>query len=305
MSRTLIENHNNSVLTLPTPYGHFLPPGAGVVVADSEATVIANLGGIENVIRGGLLIRAADSGSAVSGGSAPSGRQNGVIPSARLPFSATPADGDTITIGGKTFTFKTTLVAATTTTQVHRTPVGAVTAAGCLANLLAAINGTSSAEYVENTTPFAAKVKADAPTATSLRIRKADARGGNLVAGIATSTALAASITAGGSWSNANLTETGKDPLQREYSDFAVTLTQAMVTADKVYAELPFALGDQGFVQWKAYDANHAPLNIEIQNTLAWSSDADANTTSLILTLDTSYTVGLGVGCFVVFRVFQ
>jgi len=161
----------------------------------------------------------------------------GIIPSARMAFSANPTAADTITIGGKTFTFKSSLVAATTTTQVKILGSAALT----LAALLDAINGVTNANVVLDTTPFTASIVADAVTATVLRIRKASAQGGTAIAGTVSSTALACSITAGASaWSAANLNVSGKAATDSKMSVGAVTITAAMVTNASFQIELPF-----------------------------------------------------------------
>lgn len=153
----------------------------------------------------------------------------GVIPAARVAFSVNPANNDTITIGGSSFTFKTTLIAATTTTQVKILGSAALT----LAALLDAINGVTNANVVANTTPFAALVVADAVTATVLRLRKATAMGGAPVAGTVPSITLAASVTGGAAaWSAANLNVSGRYP--------KVTITAAMITNGSFQIEMDY-----------------------------------------------------------------
>lgn len=153
--------------------------------------------------------------------------RRGVVPAARLAFSANPANNDTITIGTSTFTFKTSLGAATTTTQVKR----GNNAAATLASLLNAINGVTDATVVPNTTPFTASVVADAVTATVLRLRKALSQGGAAVAGTVSTTALAASITGGASaWSCANLNASG--------GVSQVTITSGMISNGSFNIEL-------------------------------------------------------------------
>lgn len=49
MARTMIRNLNVTPVTIPLPYAGVLKQGSGCVVSDSEATVIANLGGQEAV----------------------------------------------------------------------------------------------------------------------------------------------------------------------------------------------------------------------------------------------------------------
>lgn len=162
--------------------------------------------------------------------------QRGVIPSARCAFSANPANNDTLTIGGKTFTFKTTLIAATTTTQVKR----GASAAATLATLLNAINGVTDSNVVLDTTPFTASVVADAVSATVLRLRLASQQGGTAIAGVASSTALAASITAGATaWSVANLSASGKASVGGA-SVSQTAVTAAMLTNLSFQLELPF-----------------------------------------------------------------
>lgn len=167
----------------------------------------------------------------------------GTVPSARLIMSSQPTNADTIGIGGKTFTFVTSLGAAGATVQVK---IGA-SAAATLASLVKAINGTvAAAEWVEATTPFAVAVLADA-VSTSLRIRLATARGGSALAGVAPSVALAEAITAAADiWTNANLNESGKSPADCNEACGTVAITAQMVTAltagASVFIELPFTL---------------------------------------------------------------
>lgn len=164
-------------------------------------------------------------------------RGEGVIPSARCAFSANPSDADTLGIGTHTFTFKTTLAAAGATTQVKILGSAALT----LAALLDAINGVTNANVVQATTPFSASIVADAVSATVLRIRKADEQGGTAIAGTVSSTALAASITAGASaWSAADLNVTGKSASDAKASFFQFAVTAAMVTNGSFQVELPF-----------------------------------------------------------------
>lgn len=162
---------------------------------------------------------------------------SGIIPSARLIFSAQPTDADTIGIGGKTFTFKTTLGAAGSTVQVE---IGS-TAADTLASLVKAVNGDEDDDWVEATTAFAVAVVADAVESNgALRLRNADERGGTAVAGTA-SVALAEAITdAADIWNCANLSVSGKEASDYQCSAGVVAITAAMVTAGSFYIELPF-----------------------------------------------------------------
>lgn len=155
---------------------------------------------------------------------------SGVIPAARVAFSANPANNDTIAIGGTTFKFVTALGSAAAQVQVL---IGA-SAAATLASLLSAINNvTSDVTWVQATSPFALLVVADAVTATVLRLRKATAQGGAAVAGTVASTALTASVTGGASaWSVANLNASGRFP--------KVVITAAMITNGSFQAELDY-----------------------------------------------------------------
>lgn len=169
--------------------------------------------------------------------------QSGVVPAARLAFATDASNNDTITIGGHVFKFLTTLVAANTFTQVKR----GTSAAQTLADLVKAINGTSSTNVVQATTPFSKTIVADA-VGTSLRIRWADARGGNPKAAVSDSIALAEALTpAGDIWNCANLNVSGKAPASQScLASFAVTA--AMVTNGSFQLELPFTPTE--FVVW-------------------------------------------------------
>jgi hypothetical protein len=165
-------------------------------------------------------------------------QQRGVIPSARMAFSAAPGNTDPFAIGTATFQFLTTLIAATTYTQIKRLATPALT----LAATLDAINGVSNANVVPGSTLSGLPaIVADAVSATVLRIRKADAIGGNAIAGTVTSTALSCTITAGASaWSVANLNASGKAESDCQISTGQVAITAAMVTNASFQVELPF-----------------------------------------------------------------
>lgn len=164
----------------------------------------------------------------------------GVIPSSRLAFSVNPTNNDTLGIGGSTFTFLTVLGAATTTTQVKILGSAALT----IAALLDAINGVVNVNVVVNTTPFVASLVADAVSATVLRLRNANAQGGQAQAGTVTSTVLAASVSGGASaWSIANLNATGKADVRLQEAVGKVTITAGMITAGSIALEFPFAPG--------------------------------------------------------------
>jgi hypothetical protein len=162
--------------------------------------------------------------------------QHGAVPSARLGFATDPTSADTITIGGHVFKFLTTLVAANTYTQIKR----GTSAAQTLADLVKAINGTASANVVQATTQFSKTIVADALT-NILRIRWADARGGNPVAGVSASIALSESLTPVASiWNCANLNVTGKSPLDSAMTVHTFAVTAQMITYGSYQLELPF-----------------------------------------------------------------
>lgn len=185
----------------------------------------------------------------------------GVIPSLRLGFATNPTDGDTITIGTKTFTFKATLVAATTTTQVKILGTAALT----LAALLDAINGVTNANVVLDTTPFTTSVVADAVTATVLRVRKAVAQGSTAVAGVMTSTAFSETLTAAGDIVNAsNFNVAGK--LASEGYPASVAITAQMITNGAFDIELPFT---PTVVQWSGYASTGVPRAINEAVTIS------------------------------------
>lgn len=177
----------------------------------------------------------------------------GVVPSARLIFSAQPADTNTITIGGKVITFLNALVAAGATTQVK---IGA-SAADTLASLVKAINGTPAApaEWVESTSPFNVAVKADA-VGTSLRIQAANVRGGTPQAMAGPNVALAETIAdAADVWNCANLNVSGKPDTQRKMAVVNLVLTAAMLTTAGYNVQLPFT---PTAVTWFPTDATGA-----------------------------------------------
>lgn len=161
----------------------------------------------------------------------------GVIPSARLNFATNPTNNDTVTIGTKTFTFKTSLVAATTTTQVKILGSAALT----LAAFLDAINGVTNANVVLDTTPFTTSIVADAVTATVMRIRKASTQGGTAIAGTFTSTALSETLTAVADiWNCANLNVSGKAEVDAKFTAGQFAITAQMLTNTSYQVELPF-----------------------------------------------------------------
>ncbi len=192
-----------------------------------------------------------------------SGLVSGVVPSVRLNFATNPTNDDTITIGAKTFTFKTTLITATTTTQVKILGTAALT----LAALLDAINGVTNANVVADTTPFTTSVVADAVSATVLRIRKADAQGGTAIAGTMSTTAFSETLTAAADIVNAaNLNVSGKAATDNTISTGSVTITAAMITNGTFDVELPFT---PTIVQWSGYASTGVPRAINEAVTIS------------------------------------
>lgn len=161
----------------------------------------------------------------------------GTVPAARLVFITDATDADTITIGGHTFKFLTTLVAANTFTQVKR----GTSAAATRASLVNAINGVADATVVQATTPFDKSIVADV-VSTSVRIRLADARGGAAIPGVSPSIALAESLTPAASiWNCANLNVAGKTAASGSLGDRdQLTVTAQMITATTYNIEFSF-----------------------------------------------------------------
>lgn len=200
-----------------------------------------------------------------SGARAAVALSRGVVPSARLVMSAQPTDADTISIGGKTFTFVAALGAAGATVQVK---IGG-NAAATLASLVKAINGTTAAlEWTEATTPFAGLVLADA-VGTSLRIRAALTRGGTITASVSAGVALTEAITAAADvWNATNLNVAGKSEFKQSMTLYKLTLTALMLTTVGFVVELPFT---PVHLMWACKDSTGAPKTIT--DTVAISGD--------------------------------
>lgn len=163
------------------------------------------------------------------------GLVKGTIPSARIRGNVIGADTETVTIGGHVFKFMTTLVAATTYTQVKVLGSAALT----LAEMIKAINGVKSSNSVQATTPFAELIVADLINTDYLRIRLADARGGNAITGAGPSITLA-EASAWGPWSNTNLNASGVADALAGVARISHAVTAAEITAGAYYAELGF-----------------------------------------------------------------
>jgi hypothetical protein len=219
-------------------------PLASLVVADLIDSTHMRVRQAES--RGGLPVDTSAVGVAVSQSMTDAGNiwnrsklgldTNGVIPSARLNMASIPTNNDTFLIGGHTFKFVTSLGAATTFTQIT---IGA-SAAASRTSAINAINGTTDATVVQATTPFAGLVVADLIDTSRIRVREADARGGNPVAESPISVAVSETLTAGADvWDRANLNETGEATGVRTALG-SIIITAQHITATKVYIDFPF-----------------------------------------------------------------
>lgn len=174
---------------------------------------------------------------------------DGIIASARLKFSVDAANTDTVTIGGHEFRFLTTLIAATTYTQVKR----GTSLAATQASLINAINGVTDATVVPHTTPHTLKLYADLVDATHIRVRQSETQGAvPLASAAATSVTLAEGLTqAADIWNCANVNVSGQAPTtgQRRVHG-RVTITAAMVTYTSFQIELPFTISR---LNWDSY----------------------------------------------------
>jgi hypothetical protein len=161
----------------------------------------------------------------------------GVIPSARMAYSANPANGDVMAIGTPSFQFVTALGAQTTATQIKVLGSAALS----LASAINAINGVADANVVIGSTPPLTTIFADAQSATVLRIRFDPNHTQTPTAGVIGSTALTCTITAGATaWSAANLNVSGKAETDQNISVGRVAITAAMITNTSYQIELPF-----------------------------------------------------------------
>lgn len=162
-------------------------------------------------------------------------QQRGCIPAARCS-GGTPVNGNVFAIGAGTYQFVTTLTTIQTYTQIKVLGSAALSWAAALD----AINGVTNANVVPGSTSTTVAIVADMVSATELRIRLADARGGNPIAGVSTSQALTATIGGGGVWSCANLNVAGKAESDCQASRFSVGITAGMITKGSYQAELPY-----------------------------------------------------------------
>lgn len=132
-----------------------------------------------------------------------------------------PSNADTLTIGTRTYTFKTTLTGA-----AHEVLIGA-SAAIALSNLKAAINGLTGAgaTYTAATLPHAA-VTAGTLTETTLAV---SAQAGGTAGNALASTKVAVTL----SWGGATLTGGLAQDYSLNAADGLITKVGALVTGDK------------------------------------------------------------------------
>lgn len=163
------------------------------------------------------------------------GLGGGVCAAGRLKLATGPTANDSVTIGGMVFKFVAALGAADATTQILNG-----TAAQARARLVEAINGTADAgNWQEATAPFAVHVVADALDTDKIRVRSADARGGNAI-GSRASVAVVEGLTAAADvWDVANLDETGQ-PAASKIGIAKIAITAAMITRAEAHVEFPF-----------------------------------------------------------------
>lgn len=178
------------------------------------------------------------------------GRNCGVMPASRLPFTVQPTNTNTLVIGAWTVTFVTALGAVAATTQVL---IG-VNAAATLVNLINALNADPTSKgttWQEQTVPATLAIFADAIT-TTLRIRGATSRGGLPIESKFASTALSTTIAGGGVWTNDNLSLICKASTDVLEAANSIVLDAAHIaaalTAGGLIIELPFT---PSFAQWQ------------------------------------------------------
>ena len=113
MARTSITSTSLAALPLPLPYGVILPPGGQIIVSDSVATVLANLGGAARVSAVGLVV--SQSGSSADPLTSLPG-QTGFV--AMVSAGGAPADGNVVAYDAASGTAKWASGGAGTITSV-------------------------------------------------------------------------------------------------------------------------------------------------------------------------------------------
>ena len=183
---------------------------------------------------------------------------SGVIQSGRFCITANIADTETVTIGGHVFKAMTTLAAADTFTQVKVLGSAALSRAA----FLDALNGVSNVNVVPATTTFQTAmaalgvfIVADEVDTDWVRLRcrpvNADGSIGELGGIAAISVTLAETLAGSGNIVGvANLNATGAKPSGKRIVTGQVTITAAMITATKVFIEMPWT---PAYVQWDGY----------------------------------------------------
>ena len=145
MARTLIFNPAGlAAITLPLPYGNILGPGTGIIVADSVATAIANVGGSAGLAASGLIV--SDTGHSSDPLSTLLGSSSFVAQVAALT-SAAPVifpDG-TFALYNSAGTFKATLATGATANRTITFPNASVTLASA---------GSSTSSTAANSSAF-------------------------------------------------------------------------------------------------------------------------------------------------------
>lgn len=114
MARTSITNTASAPLPLPLPYGLILPAGGQAIVADSVATVLANLGGAARVSAVGLVV--SQSGSSADPLTSLPG-QAGFI--AMISAGGAPSDGNVVSYDSASGTAKWASGGSGTITSVN------------------------------------------------------------------------------------------------------------------------------------------------------------------------------------------
>lgn len=169
---------------------------------------------------------------------------SGGIPENTLELATNPANDETITIGGHTFIFKTTLIAPISNqTQIKIGADADVTRA----STVKAINGTvAPTEWVSATTPFAAAVVASQDaTLNVLWVALADKRGGTAVPGVAPSIAFADTLGAATDvWGVDNLNKMGGKVAGKKLAIWKQTILASNITQGQCWVRAPFAIGE-------------------------------------------------------------
>lgn len=207
---------------------------AGMLVEVSEGT---SYGNSLWMLTSDTVVLGTDSPTFASLDVTTSVKDYGSVPSATLLFGNQPADHDTIGIGADTYQFLTAAGAVTNDSYIGVVIGG--NAPATKTSLLAAINGTAGVTGLKKIDTVTAALNHGTESVvgdsigTTVRIRNADAPGGNAVVGNP-SRVLAEAITdAADVWNVGNVnmnTLSGAAASVRKFSRSKVTLTAAMIT---------------------------------------------------------------------------